>query len=51
MHSFTLAPAYIQNTDYVLTVPEKVARHVAAHHEVEVLELPLSAPGLTLSMV
>ncbi len=51
VHSFMLAPAYIQNTNYVLTVPEKAARRVAAHHEVEVLELPLSVPGLTLSMV
>lgn len=51
VHSFLLAPDYLLDTDYLLTVPEKVARRIAETHEVVMTEVPVVVPGLTLSMV
>ncbi|MEM9193199.1 MAG: LysR family transcriptional regulator [Myxococcota bacterium] len=51
VHSFLLAPDYILDTNYILTVPEKVAARITETYDVAVVPLPLPVPGFTLSMV
>ncbi|MEM9072185.1 MAG: LysR family transcriptional regulator [Myxococcota bacterium] len=51
LHSFLLVPDFLLDTDYILTVPEKLAQRMATRHALHVTDLPIVLPGLTLSMV
>ena len=51
VHSFLLAPSYVVDTDYLLTIPQKVARELCDDSDVITRELPIALPELHLSSV
>lgn len=50
-YSFLLAADYVEASNDILTIPEKVARHSAQHRPLTIVPTPIALPEITLSMV
>ena len=44
--NFMQAGAIVENSDLIITLPRRVARHLTAHHSVVIRELPFDVPRL-----
>ena len=48
---FLVGPSVVAQSDYVLTLPARLAKRAAASLPVSILKLPVDIPALTLSMI